>query len=59
MTAEQIERISNLIMPFGKYKGETIADVLAVDEKYLEWLVANTKQDSALVICLEEYLNNM
>jgi uncharacterized protein (DUF3820 family) len=29
-------------MPFGKYKGETIADLLFNDPAYLEWLHKNT-----------------
>jgi hypothetical protein len=29
-------------MPFGKYKGETIADLLFDDPAYLEWLHNNT-----------------
>jgi len=32
----------NYVMPFGKYKGETIADLLFEDPAYLEWLHKST-----------------
>ncbi len=35
-------RDRNFVMPFGKYKGESIADLLFDDPAYLEWLHKNT-----------------
>lgn len=35
-------RSKDYVMPFGKYKGETIADLLFDDPAYLEWLHTNT-----------------
>lgn len=28
----------DFIMPFGKYRGQTLGDILAGDPKYLDWL---------------------
>lgn len=28
----------NVVMPFGKHKGETLGDILADDPTYLDWL---------------------
>lgn len=30
--------MGNYIMPFGKYKGEFVADVYREDRKYFDWL---------------------
>lgn len=43
-------------MPFGKFKGEFIEDIALENRSYLEWLINNSDSDSALSICLEEYL---
>ena len=33
--------IDKFIMPFGKYKGEYIADVMSNDPKYIQWIIDN------------------
>lgn len=35
-------RDRDFVMPFGKYKGETIGDLIFDDPGYLEWLHKNT-----------------
>ena len=30
------------LMPFGKYKGKTIAEIRRIDPNYLKWLKSNT-----------------
>lgn len=29
------------IIPFGKYKGEYLADVISEDPSYIDWIVSN------------------
>lgn len=33
--------LDKYIMPFGKYKGEYIADIQSHDPQYLDWLISN------------------
>ena len=35
----------NFVMPFGRYKGETLGDVLEVNSAYILWLHENTDMD--------------
>ena len=43
-------------MPFGKYKGWIVRDVLADDAGYLRWLLSNT--DRGLACNVEDALDN-
>lgn len=44
-------------MPFGKYRGETIQDILDVDPNYLVWVHNNTDFELGYEL-LEEAENN-
>jgi hypothetical protein len=47
---------SEFILSFGKYKGRSVADVVAIDHSYAAWLVENIKGKSlvrALRLALE------
>lgn len=33
-------------LPFGKYKGKTLGEVLKEDKSYLEWLYDNSKKET-------------
>ena len=44
-----IEDANNYRFSFGKYKGESIADVWDLDEGYIDWLVNNEKTDPNLI----------
>lgn len=32
----------NYILPFGKYRGESLADIIDINPHYLLWLILNT-----------------
>lgn len=38
-------RDTSFVLPFGRWKGHTIADVLIEDPHYLTWLAENTDLD--------------
>lgn len=35
----------HFVMPFGKYKGETISDIIETDPGYAEWAADNMEND--------------
>lgn len=39
------EPATAFVMPFGKYKGETIAEIVAADERYAIWAAENLEND--------------
>ena len=45
MKREDLELLITREMPFGKYKGMTIADLLEHDPHYLLWVSENTSLD--------------
>ena len=56
MDATVTDRIGKLAMPFGKFKGEFIEDIMLENRGYLEWFAGSVDNDSALSICIEVYL---
>jgi uncharacterized protein (DUF3820 family) len=44
------EEAGEYILNFGKYKGESIADIYYEDPKYLEWLVSNSDNEKIVFI---------
>ena len=50
-----LKDIEKCTLPFGKFKGETVGDVLIEDRSYIEWM-ARTEGPSA--IALRFYLDN-
>lgn len=53
---EQILELGD-IMPFGKYKGWLVRDILADDAGYLRWFIANVS-DVGLASEIEDALEN-
>lgn len=45
--------IAKTIIPFGKYKGKTIADVAPTDSSYLEWLSKKGENPTLRAACAE------
>lgn len=41
-------QFSDYIMPYGKYKGEFIADINIEDQDYLHWLMERLSDDDEL-----------
>lgn len=56
MYDENILELDDTI-PFGKYKGWTVRDVLADDAQYLRWMISNVPRVS-FVIEIEDALEN-
>lgn len=52
-----MEKFKKIIMPFGKYKGEYIADIAHTDMKYLEWCLDNTDLRGELKDAIVYYVN--
>ena len=40
-------------MPFGKYKGKTLTEIIEVDKKYLEWFAENGESKGIVRKCKE------
>jgi uncharacterized protein (DUF3820 family) len=41
------------IMPFGKYRGETIAWIVDKDPDYAEWVVENIEAENVVIAFVE------
>lgn len=48
---------SSFIMPFGKYKGESVAEIVATDPAYAQWASENL-QDPKIRNCFEKELGS-
>lgn len=47
------------IMPFGKYKGQTIKSIYEMDENYLKWVIDNSEDYVILLPELKWYTDIM
>jgi len=45
ITPRETIRDRNWIMPFGKFKGTALSEIIENDPQYIEWLVSNTDLD--------------
>lgn len=50
------QKSENFIMPFGKYKGKSLIEILTVDEEYLCW--ANLNMDEKISKRIKEVILN-
>ncbi len=50
------DRVKNIELTFGKYKGKTLGDIFSENKKYLVYLIANSKDTKIVNAC--KYLLN-
>ena len=59
LDAMTVEDAEQLIIPFGKYKGEMLGHIMSEDENYIAWLAENATspdiQKAAKLICDEHF----
>jgi hypothetical protein len=47
-----------VVIPFGKYKGQTVEEVYDTDQRYLSWLSENVKLKGELKESVDDWLSN-
>ena len=55
--ADLVQITKTYVMPYGKFKGETIGDIATVNHDYLTWLSENSR-DPIFKYALTMFLNS-